>query len=200
MSVMYLLYGYIGHGLLWLVVLRTLLAPVELRIIKNTTTRARIVWLLLLTAPALALAYFSLGMLSYLSVTFVLFVLMNNLGYVAATGKKMIPTWVLVFAVFVGALLYASALGFIPVDLYAWGFYPRELAVAVIVTTLLLWRSAPKAAWGLASALGAFSLIVFGWQIAPSRNLWDYLIDPVLVFSAVGMLFARMIRRIRGTG
>lgn len=199
MSVMYLLYGYIGHGLLWLVALRTLLAPVELRIIKNTTARAKIVWLLILIGPALALAYFSLGMLSYLSVTFILFVLMNNFGYATATVGKRFPNGLLAVAVFVGAILYASALGLIPIDLYAWGFYPRELAVAVIVIALLLWRIAPKAAWGLALALFAFGLIAFGWQIAPSRNLWDYLIDPVLVFSAVGMLFVRMIRRIRGT-
>ncbi len=200
MSVTWLLFGYVGHVLLWLVVLRSVLAALQSRVITMTTARARMIWLLMLIAPALALAYFSLGMLSYLSVTQVVFLCIDNVGYIVAARKKIFPTWLLAFAVFVGALLYASALGFMPIDIYAWGFYPRGLAMAVIVVALAAWRSAPKAAWGLALALFAFSLIAFGWQIAPSRNLWDYLIDPVLVFSAVGMLFTRMMRRIRGTG
>jgi hypothetical protein len=181
-------YGYLGHGLLWLFVLRHLLAPITPPWFMQSPLE-KTLWLLLLALPALAIAYFSLGMFSQLSMVFMLLLLLSHDHFVQATLPGPLPQWLLCMAVAAAALLYASALGFLSLDIYAWGFYPRALGIVVLLIALLLWPIAPTVSWGLALAL-----VVFAFSLGPSRNLWDYLLDPILFFTALFLLLKNFWR------
>ena len=84
----------------------------------------------------------------------------------------------------VGGALYASAFGLLPFDVYAAGFSPlAPLAVAVVAA--LAARRAPAAA-----IVAAAGLVAFDVHLLASRNLFDYLVDPLLfagVAAAVAM-------------
>jgi hypothetical protein len=45
---------------------------------------------------------------------------------------------------------------------------------------LVLWTTSPIVSFAL-----AFALLAFALGIGASRNLWDYLIDPLMFFSAI---------------
>lgn len=88
-------------------------------------------------------------------------------------------------------LFYPSSLGAIPFDAYALGFGDFRFS-----TTLLLLG---MFAWIVRAYAGCVVLIVaqFGYAVGalPSANLWDYLLDPWLVFWAAGWLMCDMRRR-----
>ncbi len=93
-----------------------------------------------------------------------------------------------------GFPFYALVLGSGTIDVYRLGFggWPLPLALAVILAVGLLARAVAVALWiALSGALylaGAFA----------SRNLFDYLIDPVAVILAGLVLINGVIRRRRG--
>ncbi len=94
----------------------------------------------------------------------------------------------------VGALLavalYPSALGFLPVDLYRWGYAPMTLAVVLLVVTIGMWAAGRRAAaWVLVCAVLAYQAGSFG-----SPNLWDYVTDPYLPIVAVAMAAIQAVR------
>jgi hypothetical protein len=181
-------YGYIGHVLLWLFVLRNVLVPVTPPWFMQSPLE-KSVWLALLILPSLAIAYFSLGMFSQLSMVFTVLLLISHGHFVQAALPSPIPIWLLLAAVISAGCLYASALGFLSLDIYAWGFYPRALALVVLVVALLLWPIAPTVSWSLALAL-----VVFAFSLGLSRNLWDCLLDPILFFTALFMLLKNFWR------
>ena len=80
-----------------------------------------------------------------------------------------------------GLILYPAAMGWGPVDSYAWGWGTLPLlssAVTPLVVVLLFRRSAV----GLVLLATAAA-----WQLGllESNNLWDYLIDPLLFLFAL---------------
>ncbi len=179
MNMVKLGYGYVGHILLWTFVLRALLVPVTPAWFMQSPTE-KMVWLALLLIPAIIISWFSLGMFSQLSALFAVLLWIAHYHFVQAAPTTVQPQWLLFAAVVLAGLLYASALGFLAADFYAWGFYPRVLAVVVAVIALVLWTVAPAVSWGLALAL-----LCFAFSIGPSKNLWDYLFDPILFFTAL---------------
>ena len=87
----------------------------------------------------------------------------------------------------VGALLIVlllplnlCALGFIPYDLYAWGYQPRLLLVIAAGLLVYAWRRHPGMALAWLAGLACFAL-----GVLPSVNLWDALGDPLLGFAGV---------------
>lgn len=88
-------------------------------------------------------------------------------------------------ALLVAALvLYPSALGLSPLDSYSIGYLPNHLGPAVFILFLCaLWLNYWVAAAGLAAALFAFY-----FSALESNNLWDYLMDPVIVFYSIFIL------------
>ena len=93
------------------------------------------------------------------------------------------------FGLGAGLLLYASALRWAPVDLYAWG-WGGGLHIVLFVSTLLLlaWRS--RFGTVLAAAALAYAL-----RLVDSANLWDYVVDPLFLIVSGSALLARSVQR-----
>jgi hypothetical protein len=140
----------------------------------------KIIWLGLLMLPSLAISYFTLGMLSQLSAVFTFLLLIGLTHFVHGFPPTAMPVWLFALVALTGIILYASALGFARVDIYAWGYQARWLALAAAILALVLWTTSPIVSFAL-----AFALLAFALGIGASRNLWDYLIDPLMFFSAI---------------
>ncbi|MEY4730186.1 MAG: hypothetical protein RL020_1344 [Pseudomonadota bacterium] len=188
MNMLKLIYAYAGHVMLWTFVLRALFASVTPAWFAQSPTQ-KILCLVLLALPSLVIAYFTLGMLSQLSAAFTFLLFIGLTHFVHGFPPSAMPVWLFAGVAFTGLLLYASALGFMRIDLYAWGYQARWLALVAVILALALWASAPIVSWAL-----AFALLAFALQIGASRNLWDYLLDPILFFTAVYLLVRHFIR------
>lgn len=174
-----LIYAYTGHVLLWAFVLRALFAPWTPLWVSQSPTQ-KLLWIGLLMLPALAISFFTLGMLSQLSAVFTFLLFIGLTHFVHGFAPSTMPLWLFFVCASVGLLLYASALGFMRLDIYAWGYQARWLALAAAILALCLWSSAPMVSWAL-----AFALLAFALQLGASRNLWDYLFDPLMFFTAI---------------
>ncbi|HEX6318855.1 MAG TPA: hypothetical protein VFZ84_08265 [Burkholderiales bacterium] len=95
-------------------------------------------------------------------------------------------------AAFAGGLfLYPAALGLVPVDPYSLGFGSVYFAGALGGLTLIAWYLGFHwLAGGMLLAVSARLL-----DALESRNLWDYLLDPLLVLYAALWLGATALRR-----
>lgn len=93
---------------------------------------------------------------------------------------------VALLAAAVGLAFYPLALGFGPVDPYAWGYGGAALPLAVGALAVLACVGRCPV---LASAL---TLALIGWRLhwLGSPNLWDYLVDPLLALGGVWALLA----------
>ena len=101
---------------------------------------------------------------------------------------KPVPMPFIVLLILVAIPFYPMALGLGMIDPYTWGYGSIALVGAVIaiafVCGLLNWV---KGVWILSFALVAWSL-----QWHESANLWDYVMDPFLVFWAVYAMVYRL--------
>lgn len=99
---------------------------------------------------------------------------------------------VFIFALLAGLALYPSAMGWGHFDAYTlgWSFSPLTVAVGAL-TLWLIWRG------------NQFSLVLIAallaWQLGllESRNLWDYLVDPILFLLSVAALAGKFVGRNR---
>ncbi len=93
-------------------------------------------------------------------------------------------------------VFYPSSLGAISFDAYALGFGDFRFSTALLLLGM--------AAWIVRAYAGCVVLIVAqcGYAIGalPSDNLWDYLLDPWLVFWAAGWLLSDLRRRLAAAG
>jgi hypothetical protein len=96
------------------------------------------------------------------------------------------PAWILVgFA----AIFYPLALGFGPFDPYAIGYQPWPLLLACVVLAAMLLRYR-RNDWLL--ILGA---ALAGYASGLFANLWDALIDPLLILVALAVIVKRLAQR-----
>lgn len=89
-------------------------------------------------------------------------------------------------AVVVGLLFYPPALGLGAIDPYAWGYAGVVMPLAVGAVAL---AAGAAGHWVIAGALAA-ALAAWRLQLLESTNLWDYLIDPLLVSGGLVWLVA----------
>jgi len=87
--------------------------------------------------------------------------------------------------------LYPFALGWTPFDPYALGYGSIVFVTALLVVTLAAWRAGLKLVVLLVVA-GALAYLAGVYE---SRNLWDYLIDPLAALYAVVRLSGEWVRR-----
>ena len=81
----------------------------------------------------------------------------------------------MVLGALLGWVLLLDTLAWFPVSVYAWGFGSAPLALALLMTALLWLR------WGSGSPLQLLLVLaLFVVTRAPSGNLWDALLDPLL--------------------
>ncbi len=87
------------------------------------------------------------------------------------------------FLAMVAAALYASALGPWNFDLYRFGYQPAALVAAFGALALIAWwRGQPLYLWLL-----AIDLLVWRTGWLESTNLWDALLDPLLMFALAAL-------------
>jgi len=118
-------------------------------------------------------------------------VLEGGLGIRLLDRKALFGTRV--FALTAGAALYPMALGLGSVDPYGLGWGFSWLFVSLLATTL-----------GLLFIRNRFGIVLMGCvlchnlHLLESQNLWDYLVDPFLVFMSGGVLGCRVMRKLTG--
>ena len=98
-----------------------------------------------------------------------------------------------------GLIFYPLALGLSPIDPYAWGYfnnihaYTAPLLFLLTLFSLLIYAFYKKDLMTLICLLGASQ--AFQLNILESRNLWDYLLDPVIfifsLFSVIVSIFSQ---------
>ncbi len=95
--------------------------------------------------------------------------------------------------VVVALVFYPVSLGATHFDLYALGYGDFRLSTALLLVGLFAWVSRAYASClVLVLAQGAYAVHALG-----SDNLWDYLIDPWLVFWCSGWLLRDAVKRRR---
>ena len=106
------------------------------------------------------------------------------------TGRALIERrdkqalcWLLALA---AAFLYPFALGWTRFDPYALGFGSVEFITALLLLTLVSWW----ARLNLIVLVVVVAALAFLAGAYESRNLWDYLIDPLVSFYALAWLLA----------
>ena len=116
-------------------------------------------------------------------------VLESGLGERLFDRKTLFVTWV--FALTAGMALYPMALGLGGLDPYGLGWGFSWLFVVLLVTTLVMLFLRNRLGIILMSCVLCYDL-----HLLESQNLWDYLVDPFLVFISGGALGSQLIRRI----
>lgn len=101
---------------------------------------------------------------------------------------------VILFASWTGGLaIYPSSLGFLPADIYHFGYRPVILLFLLLGLAILSWISSLR----FTAFIIIFAVIAFDVQLMESTNLCDYLIDPFIVMAAFFWIIYRIIRRFR---
>ena len=135
------------------------------------------------------------GILGDLSVTTVLLLLRSLLrpvlGWPAIDARSRLALQVLVAAG--GLVLYPLALGLGPFDPYRLGYAnPWFLGGLLALAVAAGLRRLTLVAWCLALAVLAWAVGVY-----ESRNLWDYLVDPLVAAWGLGALLLRGVQALR---
>jgi hypothetical protein len=103
------------------------------------------------------------------------------------------PLW-LGFAT-LGLVLYPAALGLGMIDTYRWGYSPRVLLIVMAGLTVVfcLMRNT------LGVMLLTLATLAFMFDLKPSANYWDYLLDPfIVIFCFVAPVIALLRGRRNG--
>lgn len=133
------------------------------------------------------------GVISDLSITSIILLgyfiasVYSGKEYISVTNKQALATMVLIAA----ALLYPFALGLGSWDSYAAGYGSIWLySLLSIVALLLFIMQRLFLTWILLAGILAYL-----FSLLASQNLWDYLIDPILVIATVFYALKTGIRR-----
>jgi len=94
-----------------------------------------------------------------------------------------------IFSLVAGAALYPMALGVGNFDPYSAGWHFSWLFVMLLVITLVLIFLNNRFACVLVATILAYNL-----HLLESGNLWDYLVDPLLVIISIAGLAQRLVR------
>jgi len=137
---------------------------------------------------------FERGILGDLSISSMFLMGLHSLQ--KAVGKQFFDSkgfYVAMVCFSLGALfLYPCSLGLTYFDPYVLGYQSRVFVVALFATALLALY------FNQYLLLSCISLSVFSFlfKILPSMNLWDYLIDPILGFFALGFCLKKLFRKL----
>ena len=136
----------------------------------------------------LSAAAYLRGVIGDVSAVTVMFATMYLFGGKGAKSNDR--DWFLGLILFSGLTLYPLSLGPFPIDPYQWGYQPWGILAAMAFAGLVVLRGHPAAAYYLAFPVAAFAL-----NLSWSRNLWDYLLDPLLFGYALIHLLLLVFRR-----
>jgi hypothetical protein len=142
-------------------------------------------------APVAALpaAGYVRGVVGDLSLTTLLLLLRGLLrpvcGWGPVEGRNRLTLQTLVVAG--GLALYPLSLGLGDPDPYRWGYASPVFLGVLFLLAMVAWFQ------GLHLVAASLALAVLAWAVgaSESRNLWDYLIDPLVTVWALGALLLR---------
>jgi hypothetical protein len=187
------IFGLLGCGLLSLAAVATMIRVWRLPI------RARYA-VMLAAALAVFVPIGELSIVAYVrgvtgDLSMATLVLAGAVCLAQLTGKALIGhrdkqalCWALALA---AAFLYPFALGWTRFDPYALGFGSIEFITALLLITLASWW----ARLNLVVLVVVVAVLAFLGGAYESRNLWDYLIDPLVSVYALAWLLAGVRRR-----
>ncbi len=157
-----------------------------LLILKLPLNKARIIALLVFIASFIPVEGYSVslylrGLFNDLSITtlclLLLFLYRPQVPHIQSHS-------VFILTALAGMLLYPFALGYSPVDPYAWGYLNQSHGVTapLIFTGFLVLLATYAFIKHNSLLLTCILLGITAWQLnlLESRNIWDYLIDPLL--------------------
>lgn len=184
MSMMQSILPYLGQVLLLTVLLTVLLG----RFIKDSRQRIVVVTVLLalslfLPVSGLTIAQWLRSVLGDLSVlTLVIFsnilaLRLLNFNLLAPATRNSL----LLGVALVGAAFYPLALGVSAFDPYRLGYTPVLMTALLSLVSIIAWLRAKR---GLAIIM-LLPLLAYNMHLLESTNLWDYLLDPVLLIYAL---------------
>lgn len=195
MSMMQNIFPFVGQVLLLAVLLALLLG----RLVKLSRQRMLIVVVLLvagllLPVYGLSIAQWlrsALGDLSILTLVVFSNILMQrlfNYRLLAPATRNIL----LLGVALVGVVFYPLALGVSAFDPYRLGYAPVLMSVLLCLASIIAWLGTMR---GLAIIL-LLPLLAFNLHLLESYNLWDYLLDPILLIYALlqGLLNSRLVR------
>ena len=106
-------------------------------------------------------------------------------------NQRQAPAGFKLGIVVVGFAFYPFALGFTMFDPYAWGYGSIAFLIAVLLCAIVcVLANSIREAWMI-----AFAIIAWGISWHESANLWDYLLDPLLLAWAMLTLIAGVMRK-----
>jgi hypothetical protein len=91
-----------------------------------------------------------------------------------------------------GLCLYTCSMNLVPFDLYRYGWGSAFLLAPLFVLTIFLILTGNRAGFVLAACVAAYAL-----KLLESDNLWDYLVDPVLVIWCLVFSAADCFQQVR---
>lgn len=91
-----------------------------------------------------------------------------------------------------GWVLLLDTLALLPLQVYAWGFSPAAVGLALALL-LLPWMFLPAAPSDAAAWLGPLACVLFVALRLPTGNLWDALLDPWLWIALQAYLVREVI-------
>ena len=95
-----------------------------------------------------------------------------------------------IFSLLAGAALYPMALGAGAFDPYPAGWHFSWLFVVLLLVTVIMLSLKNRFSGVLLVTILAFNL-----HLLESGNLWDYLVDPILVITSIVALIVRVVKR-----
>ncbi|MDR1888876.1 MAG: hypothetical protein LBQ81_05775 [Zoogloeaceae bacterium] len=130
------------------------------------------------------------GGLSMATVSLLLALALQNVrGKSVFTGQE--ARWLPLLIAVTALLFYPPALGLGMLDPYAWGY---DAAALLPLTVGALAWAAWLAGWRVSALALVLALAAWRLRLLESTNLWDYLLDPLLAFTVLGLFFARGVR------
>lgn len=121
--------------------------------------------------------------LALTTLVFMAWCCLRRLDILAPTPRNKIQVLVIFAVMTLG--LYPATLGLSELDPYRFGYSPRPMLVVMALLTLRLFYLRN----GLAVMMLTAATLGFTFDIKPSQNYWDYLIDPLLgIYCCIALL------------
>lgn len=185
--------GLLGSAIAMVVVSSKVLGAFHLPRVRLAGILAALFVAALLPVGGLPLAGYLRGAIGDLSITSMLLLSMSLLRTLRGWPSPHDRNKLLLAAALTAVVFYPLALGWGSFDPYRLGYGDGWFLSCMLGLALLAaWRRLPTIALAIALAVLAWSA---GWY--ESANLWDYLLDPLLVIYAGFAIIIQNIKRLR---
>lgn len=189
------LFGLAGCGLLLVALAATALRLQSRAIRVRAAVVLLVAFAVLVPIGDLSIAGYVRGAIGDLSITTL--ALAANACFARVAGKRLLDerevNALCRLAAGAGLFLYPFALGWTRFDPYALGFGSAALVAVLLLATAAAWR-AGRSGTVIVVLAGILAYLAGAYE---SRNLWDYLVDPLAAAYALARCMAEALRGAR---